>query len=176
MKSPTSGFRVRPRFEQNVDYPPDAARDRIVAAVAKETDAFEIRSLPEFLVIHIAEKDRHRWSPRLQLSFEPAGAESAQIVGVYGPEHEVWAMFIFGYIATGLLGMFSGIYGFAQLYLGQEPWALWITGSMLVVAGFLYLGAQFGQKLGAWQTFQLHHAYQTAWGLPADETGSGSHI
>jgi hypothetical protein len=39
---------------------------------------------------------------------------------------------------------------------------------MLVVAVVLYISAQLGQKLGAWQTFQLHQAYQTAIGRPAE--------
>jgi hypothetical protein len=39
---------------------------------------------------------------------------------------------------------------------------------MAVVALLLYVGAQLGQKLGAWQTFQLHQAYQTAVGRPAE--------
>lgn len=58
-------------------------------------------------------------------------------MGVYGPEHEGWALFIFGYIGTGLLGTFSGIYGFAQRFIGQMPWAWWIGGSMAVMAGLL---------------------------------------
>jgi hypothetical protein len=38
----------------------------------------------------------------------------------------------------------------------------------MVVGVLLYLGAQLGQKLGAWQTFQLHQAYQTAIGRPTE--------
>ena len=98
----------------------------------------------------------------MQLSLEPTESGGTHILGVYGPEHEVWAFFIYGYIVTGLLGIFSGIYGFAQMFIGEMPWALWICGSMAVVAGLLYLMAQLGQKLGAWQTFELHHVYQTA--------------
>ena len=39
---------------------------------------------------------------------------------------------------------------------------------MIVIAVLLYLGSQLGQKLGAWQTFQLHQAYETAVGRPAE--------
>ncbi|MEJ6731161.1 MAG: hypothetical protein QNK90_03655 [Opitutaceae bacterium] len=114
------------------------------------------------VVIHVAESKRDRWSPRLQLSLETVEDGGTHVLGVYGPEHEVWALFIYGYIMTGLLGIFSGIYGFAQVFIGQFPWALWICGSMAVLAGLLNLLAQLGQKLGAWQTFELHQLYQTA--------------
>ena len=37
-----------------------------------------------------------------------------------------------------------------------------------ILACLLYLAAQLGQKLGAWQTFQLHQAYQAAIGRPTE--------
>lgn len=168
-KPPTSGFRVRPRFEQTVDLPEAEARRRITATFARDPDAFEVRSMDEFVMIHMAENLRKRWSPRLQVSLLATGENETKITGVYGPAHEVWAQYIFAYIMAGVVAMFSGIYGGVQLFLGDGPWALWITGSMLVIAGLLYLGAQFGQKLGAWQTFQLHQAYQVALGNKATD-------
>ena len=51
--------------------------------------------------------------------------------------------------------------------IDDQPWAFYITGSMAILAGLLYLAAQLGQKLGAWQTFRLHEAYQAAIGQPA---------
>ncbi len=170
-KPPTSGFRVRPRFEQEVDYPEADARRKITHHFEQDAESFEVRSMDEFVVIHMAEHLRKRWSPRLQISLLAIGEAKSKITGVYGPAHEVWAQYIFGYIMAGVVAMFSGIYGGVQLFLGDEPWALWITGSMFVIGGLLYLGAQFGQKLGAWQTFQLHQAYQTAMGDEATDIG-----
>jgi hypothetical protein len=43
-----------------------------------------------------------------------------------------------------------------------------VLGGMMLLAALLYLFAQLGQKLGAWQTFQLHQAYQTAMGRPIE--------
>lgn len=162
MEHPSSGFAIRPRFQQLVDLPEVSARSRIVETFESEPDDFEIRSMNEFVVVHMPEKVRKRWSPRLQLSLEDRGNDQTRIVGVYGPAHEVWAQYILGYIFIGSAALFSGIYGGVQIFLNQPPWALWITGAMLVIACFMYLGAQLGQKLGAWQTFQLHQAYQKA--------------
>lgn len=169
MNHPISGFRIRPRFEHTVARAPEVVRTCIAEASAASDTEFEVKSMAGMIVIHIAETERHRWSPRLQLSLDEADDGGTHIVGVYGPEHEVWAMFIYGYLVTGLLGTFSGIYGCAQLFLGQPPWALWICGSMAVVAGVLYLVAQLGQKLGAWQTFELHQVYQDALERPAPD-------
>jgi bacteriorhodopsin len=77
-------------------------------------------------------------------------------------------VFLYGYLITGLLSTFAGILGAAQMLTSAYPWGFWIVGAMALVALVLYLSAQLGQKLGAWQTFQLHQAYQTAIGQPAD--------
>lgn len=159
---PTNGFRIRPRFEQTLPLSPDKIRAQICAPGASKAEEFEIKSTTGMVVIHIAEKNRNRWSPRLQISLEKTAEGGTHIEGVYGPEHEVWALFIYVYIVTGLLGIFSGIYGSAQMFIGQMPWAWWVCGSMAVIAGSMYLLAQLGQKLGAWQTFELHHVYQAA--------------
>ena len=108
-----------------------------------------MRSAEGMVVIHVASANRDRGCPRLQRSLELEEGGGTCVVGVYGPEHEVWAFFIYGYIVTGLLGTFSGIYGFAQMFIGEMPWALWICGSMLVVAGGLYLAAHLGKHFGA---------------------------
>jgi hypothetical protein len=163
-----SSFRVRPRFEHTVELSREATREKILAALAAHSPALEGKSCPEFIGLHIPEAERRHWSPRLFLSLEPAPGGATRIEGVYGPEIEVWSVFLYGYLVTGLLGTFSGIYGCAQLVIDETPWAFYVTGSMTIIAGLLYLAAQLGQKLGAWQTFQLHQAYQAAIGRPAE--------
>lgn len=163
-----SSFRVRPRFEHTVELSREATRAKILAALAVHSPALEVKSFPEFIGLHIPEAERRHWSPRLFLSLESTPDGTTRIEGIYGPEIEVWSIFLYGYLLTGLLGTFSGIYGCAQLAIDDEPWAFYVTGSMAIIAGLLYLAAQLGQKLGAWQTFQLHQAYQAAIGRPAE--------
>jgi hypothetical protein len=106
----------------------------------------------------------------LFLSLYEAEGGGTRIEGTYGPEIEVWSVFLYGYLVTGLLGMFSAILGGAQLFIESQPWGFWVTGVMASVAAVLYLMAQLGQKLGSWQTFQLHQAYEKAIGRQP-ETG-----
>ena len=102
-KPPTSGFRVRPRFEQEVDYPEADARRKISQHFEQDTENFEVRSMDEFVVIHMAENLRKRWSPRLQVSLLAVAENKTRITGVYGPAHEVWAQYIFAYIMAGVI-------------------------------------------------------------------------
>jgi hypothetical protein len=64
--------------------------------------------------------------------------------------------------------MFAGILGCAQLFIGATPWGLWVTAATAIIAALLYLAAQLGQRFGAWQTFQLHQAYENAVGRPTE--------
>lgn len=161
--APLSSFRVRPRFSEIVPLSREETKARLLAALAREpAGTFELRPFAEFIGIHLAEAQRRYWSPRLFLSLNAREDGTTEIEGLYGPEIEVWSVFLYGYLGTGMLGTLSGIYGGAQLFIGQEPWALYVTGSMAVIALGLYLAAQLGQKFGAHQTCQLHLAYTRA--------------
>lgn len=163
-----SSFRIRPHFSQPVALSLDDTRARILQSLAQHAPTLEVKNFPGFIGLHIPPQDRRYWSPRLLLNLEATPDGTTLINGTYGPEMEIWSVFLYGYLITGLLGIFAGIFGFAQMLTHSEPWGFWVVGSALVIAGLLYLSAQFGQKLGAWQTFQLHQAYQTAVGQPAE--------
>jgi hypothetical protein len=163
-----SSFRIRPRFEHTIELPPEVIRDQILGSLARQPLGLEVKSFPGMIGLHLPAKDRRYWSPRLFLSLEATPEGATRIEGIYGPEIEVWSLFLYGYLITGMLGIFSGILGGAQLFVASYPWGLWVCGAMAGGAVLLYLLAQLGQKLGAWQTFQLHQAYQTAIGRPAE--------
>ena len=120
---------------------------------------FEVKVFPGFVCLRVPPGDRHFWSPRLNLSFHQEG-EGTRVNGVYGPNANVWSLFLYGYLLGGSVAVFSGCFGFAQWSLGTRAWGLWICGLALVVLAGLYVGAQLGQKLGAQQQFRLHQAYE----------------
>jgi hypothetical protein len=159
-----SSFHMRPRFSQVVDLGIDETRDQIVTGISAGGDPCEVKSFPGFICLRIPEEDRHFWTPRLNLSLDRMEDGKTRIEGTYGPNANVWSLFLYGYLLTGTMGFFSGIFGFAQWMIGAQPWALWIFGVMLAIAVGLYVFAQFGQKLGAQQTFRLHQIYEAAMG------------
>jgi hypothetical protein len=57
-----------------------------------------------------------------------------------------------------------GIEHGCQLWLKMPAWGLGIATVMLLIAIGMYLLAQFGQKIGAQQTFLLHQIYEEAAG------------
>ena len=159
-----SSFRLRPRFSHVIDMGTDAAADLIVMHARAHADRCDVKSFPGYVSLHVVEKDSHYWSPRLSLSLEPEGEGKTRVEGTYGPNTNVWAAFLYGYMLVGLMGLFSGLLGACQLSLGMQTWGLWIAGVMLLIAVGMYLSAQFGQKIGAQQTFLLHQIYEEAVG------------
>ncbi len=174
--APLSSFRVRPRFEHVVAAPPDDAHAALLRGLADHDPGLAVKPFPGFIGIHLPDAERRQWSPRLFLSVDAAPGGGTRIEGIYGPEIEIWSVFLYGYLGTGLLGTFSGILGVCQHLLGQNPWGLYVCGSMAVGALLLYLFAQLGQKLGAHQTYRLHAAYTAAAQAfaPPDRTPAGN--
>lgn len=160
-----SSFRIRPVFSQVVELAPDEVRQRIVQSVERDGGGrFEVKNFPNFVCLRIREADRHFWSPRLNLSIEEAAGGRTRIEGTYGPNANVWGLFLYGYLLIGTMATFAGVFGFAQWMIGMRPWGLWILGGLGVLAAALYFTAQFGQKLGARQMFTIHQAYEAAIG------------
>ena len=160
-----SSFRIRPVFSQTLDLGLAEVQERIVRAVELDGGGrFEVKNFPNFICLRIREADRHFWTPRLNLSLDQTAEGHTRIEGTYGPNANVWGLFLYGYLLLGCAGAFAAILGFVQSMIGMRPWGLWILGGLLVLAAALYFTAQFGQKLGARQMFMIHQAYESAIG------------
>jgi hypothetical protein len=157
-------FGLRPCFEQIVELSRDEVRKRLVEAFGQKVPGFEVHEFPDFIGLHIDETQRRFWSPRLFLVIDSADGGTTRIQGTYGPEIEVWSVFVYGYMILGLLAIFSGVLGTSQLIIHASPWGLWVLGAMAAGAGLLYLGSRLGMRLGASQTSLLHHTYESAIG------------
>ena len=163
-----SSFGFRPHFSQTFDRPPVEIQDRLVSSVRKLDGDFEVRSFPGFVCLRVPAAERHFWSPRLNVSVEAVDGDGTRIEGIYGPNANVWSLFLYGYLLVGSAALFGGCIGFAKHSLGKPCWGLWIFWASLGVGIGLWLLAQFGQKLGAHQTYRLHQLYESAMGRTED--------
>lgn len=154
-----TSFRIRPRFQVVVPDEPAAIVEKLAAAIAQPDSPCTGRAIPGHAVLTMPAEAQHFWSPQLDLSIE-AHPEGALIRGLYGPNPEVWLLFAFGYGITGVLALFISIFGFTRVSLGMEAPILWILPVLGGLAVALYIASQLGQKLGAEQTFTLHHFFE----------------
>lgn len=160
-----TSIRIRPRFRHQLEGSAPEIREKLVAGFKKHTDVIHLNHRPNYLVVEYNETVRHYWSPQLQLSLEE-NEDGVLVRGMYGPHPNVWSIFFYGYAAMGVIGTFLLMLGISQAMVQGVYWGFWATGACLIVAVTLYIVAQFGQKIGAEQTFDLHHFYTEILGHP----------
>lgn len=161
-----TSIRVRPRFKQLVKLPPDELQAHLEERLsAPDAICVKGNSAPGFIVIQIPHQEQHFWSPQLSLELEEDEEEGGTIVrGLYGPNPTIWALFTFGYATVGILALFTAIISFSTISLGKESPFVWLLPFYALAGLGLYFVSQFGQKLGAEQTFQIHHFFEEAIG------------
>ncbi|KAB2813968.1 hypothetical protein [Phaeocystidibacter luteus] len=159
-----TSVRVRPRFRHQLAESEETIREKLLIGLESKPSIHIVKAR-QYLIVEYNDDVRHYWSPQLQLSFEE-NEEGTLVRGLYGPHPNVWAIFFYGYAAMGVLGMFFLIIGLSQYLVDQRSWAFLAFGGCAIVAVLLYVIAQFGQKVGAEQTFELHHMYVESLGHP----------
>ncbi|MEM1137398.1 MAG: hypothetical protein AAGI07_16280 [Bacteroidota bacterium] len=159
-----TSFRVRPRFKQEVQIASSEVQARIYAVVEKNAGLSSTKAIPGYITLRIRPKDRHYWSPQLNLTFEENETGNTIIRGLYGPNPQIWTLIFFGYAVLSVAAFFILMIGLSQLSLDKDSSILWALIVVGILAGLLYFISQLGQKLGAEQTFLLHHAFEEAVG------------
>ncbi|MEQ8530822.1 MAG: hypothetical protein RIB86_03175 [Imperialibacter sp.] len=154
-----SSFRIRPRFKHRIENTQKEELEVTIRTAPELGKQFTCTHLPDHLYIRIHPSERHIWSPQLHLSFDQEGND-VTVRGLYGPNPTIWAFFFFGYVATGILSLFVGIWGASLWSLGKDASVLWGIPVLAALAVGLYLFSQAGQKLGAQQMFDIHHFYE----------------
>lgn len=154
-----SSFKLRPRFKDQLDLTPEEFQDLFDKALKNNEDFVGLVS-PSYVVLKIPPQERHFWSPQLTITCEKGEEPGTTLRGLYGPKPSVWAIFFMSYAALGVLGLFTGVYGFSQWILDKPAPILWFIPVLAGIALVLYFVAQTGQKVGAEQMFRLHHFYE----------------
>ncbi|GAB4231272.1 MAG: hypothetical protein Tsb0034_03500 [Ekhidna sp.] len=153
-----SSFKIRPRFKHTLEGDKEDWENRLVSSL-QTNNLFLLGHLPGHIYIKISPEHQHFWSPQLHVSFEQE-EEHVIVRGLYGPNPTLWAIFFFGYVVLGLLTLFVGMWGLTRWSLGLDHNILWLIPAFVIAAIVLYFAAQAGQKLGAQQMFDIHHAYE----------------
>lgn len=154
-------FRVRPRIKRFTNHPVDAVLDCFHDAL--ESNEFELDGtlLKNHVIVKIPDEIHHYWSPELQLEINENYMkddeysdhnEKTMIRGFIGPRSTLWTMFIFFYIASGVLTLFGVVLGSSQQMLDQAVDGYWYAILGSIGLGITFIASQIGQKMGEEQT------------------------
>jgi hypothetical protein len=162
--------RMRPVFEVLFPGREPAARDRLLRALASPECPFRGGPAGDYVEMKVPEEEEHFWSPQLRVWFGADGQGDDEIQaygseerplgvlhGRFEPHPNVWTMFLAIYAHLAMGSIAAGMFAAAQvIVLEQSPTiALYVLGTLAVLAGFVYLSAFFGQGLGNEQMFQM---------------------
>lgn len=160
---PMTSFRIRPRFQFRTKLSPDEIRKRISSNLERGDKKCYAVHVNHHIFLRINKDDLHYWSPQLDLTCD-MDEEGTLVRGLYGPSPHVWTFFMFGYLALAVSALFIGMYGMSLHVLDQPSGILWGLPVLGLLAAGLYIASQMGQKIGAEQTFDLHHFLEDALG------------
>lgn len=152
--------KIRPRF---TFYTVKQKSDILDLFKSKAHDTIRSNVYQNKITLSHKSELQHYWSPELTLSLYDE-EDQTQINGLIGPQQNVWAMFLFMYAISGLLGFFIGIYGLILWSLGDfTTWLLAIPLSIIILI-LIYIAAKFGQKKGHDEMVELIDYFKTVIG------------
>lgn len=157
-----TSVRIRPRFQKQLDQDMPEV-ELLLKSKLEATDKFSYTMDPRHVVIRIKPEDRHFWSPQLSLTLDET-EEGTLVRGLYGPAPNVWTIFLLSYLAIAVLALFALFLGLSYWMLDQDIKIFWALPVLGMAALAVYLIAQFGQKIGAEQTFRLHQFIEASLG------------
>ncbi len=147
--------RLRPRLEMTVPLTPAEIQRRVDQQLREPDCPCRGLATDRQIDLRIREAERHFWSPQLTVLVSPDG-DGSRLTGHFGPNAELWTMFMacYGFVVlSAIAGLFFGI---SQLVIRETPWALWSIPIAVVLVVLIYAAAGVGQRLGQSQTEVLH--------------------
>ena len=155
---------LRPRFVLRSNVKVDKIISEINLGIeADHSVSGSIRG--DYAVLRIPIKNRHYWSPELQVRVEEdefCENQSTLIQCLVGPRSSVWGLFVFLYGVIGIIALIGGIYGASHYQLGKESIFIWFFPIGIILIPTIYVLAKIGQKKGRDQmlhliSFVYHH-------------------
>lgn len=155
---------IRPRFSFVIPYPAEEIIRRIQLKLDEPHAPCVGKISMDHVFLDIPQVDQHFWSPQMSFYLEPDETDpnKTQIRGLFGPKPSVWTLFLFFYLAVGLVGMVFSMYGFSKWSLGTFSYAIYGLPVALVVMSTAYFMGKSGEKLGEDQILILKQFFKAA--------------
>lgn len=166
---------IRPRFRVVVPDGTQAIVARLEAAVGDPASGCVSRTVGHHVDITVAEGERHRWSPCLQLELG-AGPDGTTIAGLIGPHPHLWTFFALIHATAATVAALGLILGFAQWSLGMTAWGLGVAAGGLVAMAVTYAVSQVGQRLAVEQTQRITALVERAIGVELHAPAAGRSV
>lgn len=149
---------IRPRFKRSTQLQEAEILTCIQTTLEAKQPRVEFRSAHGWIYLSIPEEDQHIWSPRLSVEIDP-GKEHNVLHATFGPNPNVWTLFVFIYSFLGFAAMVIFIIGGSRMSLGLSGSILWLIPVLLILVAMVYFSARTGQNLAKDQMWLLYEFF-----------------
>lgn len=148
---------LRPRFERETSLSPEEAFSNLLVHLEETETVVLIERKGDWIYLNVNLNQRKVWSPRLSLQLEKEeDEESFTLYGTFGPNPNVWLLFMFGYGFLGFALFIVIIIGWSQWSLNMAAPVLWLIPVLLLGVIGLYFSAKAGQNAAKDQMWDLY--------------------
>ena len=154
-------IRVRPRIRRFSTDSKEAILERYRELIDSKNFPVQGRVINQHVSIRMSANEQHFWSPELSLDvtdnhlqdlYVEAEGKATLIRGFVGPKSNVWTLFMFFYIAFGLVFVFATMWGGSEWMLDKPTYGFYYAGAALLAMLVTFIATQIGQKIGEEQT------------------------
>lgn len=139
---------MRPQFAYDFPIDEDRALELLKGIMDTNDHPIEGRTAGNHLMLVIPTKDRHFWSPWLNIeTLRIQDSEHTTIKGRFSPNPSVWTGFMFMYSTLAVLVALAFVFGLSQLVLQKPAWAFLLIIPAVLSAAAMYWASLVGQHL-----------------------------
>ncbi len=158
-----SELRLRPRYYFKAEESMAQLQAKIKFALAEANPLhLKYRSTKNHITVFFPPKEKHFWSPELDINFEKKGKNETFIRILISPSPSIWTFFMFIYTVGGLLISAGFAVGFSQYALKKSTWALFFIPAGAAIIALTYLAGQFGKYKAEKQLRELKDFFDAA--------------
>ena len=149
---------LRPRFKIELELPEEDVLHRFEEV---DTDAFVVSRVTHHVFIRIPKAQQHFWSPQLHLETQPLEDNKTLLRGLFGPNPNIWTLFMFAHFAIALTFIALAIWAYTNWSL-EKRYSIQVAGMILMVLLWflLYFSGRMGKVAGKDEMHQLYRFMQ----------------
>ncbi|MFP4600593.1 MAG: hypothetical protein ACLFVJ_20225 [Persicimonas sp.] len=148
-------LRLRPRFGLRVSLSPDQVLERFRHSAESTAHPCDVSVLDRQVEMTVRTAEQHFWSPYLNVLLETDRGHTV-LRGKFGPNINVWTMFVAAYAVLGLVGLVGLIAATSQLQIDQPPSGLVLSAGCLFLSALVWVAGKLGQRWAYDQMVVIH--------------------
>lgn len=155
------GLGYRPTEYLELDEERPAVKERLRTGLEARGETLDTRWAGAHVLFTLAAARRQLWSPWLSVALRDSAGDDRKgttVVAQFCPHPQLWTAVMLGNIALASIFVLAAGFGWAQLALKREAWALWVALAAALGVLVLWLGGQLGQRLARAQMDELWDA------------------